>query len=245
MNILIPMAGKGTRFQVAGYTGPKPLIDVLGKPMIQRVVENIGIDGVYIFVVRRQHLKEYPKLEGFLKSLARYVEVIEDTHEFQGQAAACLSAREFINNSEPLLVANSDQLMEWDPEHFLDYTAYRGGDGAILTFNSQDEKNSYVRLNESGFVVQTAEKKVISKLACCGIFYWARGRDFITAVEDMVLKDIKTNGEFYVAPAYNENIAAGLKITTYPIKKHFPIGTPEDLEKWISIVSTRKLTAGS
>lgn len=233
MNILIPMAGKGTRFTSAGYSVPKPLIDIAGKTMIHRVIDNIGVDGVFLLVVRRQHLREYPNLERYLKSLARYVQVIEDTHEFQGQAAACLSASEFICNDEPLLVANSDQIMDWNPAHFLQYVAKSKNDGTILTFNSKEDKNSYVRLGNDDLVIETAEKKVISNQACCGVFHWARGKDFVNAVYTMMDKGIKTNGEYYVAPAYNENILAGLRIGTYPIKKHYPIGTPEDLEKWM------------
>lgn len=233
MNILIPMAGKGTRFSAEGYTILKPLIDVNGAPMIQRVVENLAINSTYIFVVREEDLHTYSYLYDTLESLTAQSIIVQDKYEFQGQASSCLSAKEFINNDEPLLIANSDQIMGWDPEDFINHASNSNSDGIILTFDSQDTKNSYAKLDEDGIVLETAEKKVISPHACCGVFYWSKGRHFVNGLESMMEKNIKINNEYYVAPVYNENIAAGLNITIYKIDKHYPIGTPKDLEHFL------------
>jgi len=229
INILIPMAGAGSRFVKSGFKNPKPLIDVGGIPMVQRVVENIGIPGRYIFLVRSQHIRDYPNLVITLKQLAEAVEVVEVAELTEGAACTVLLAKSLIDNNTPLLTANSDQIQEWFPRDFLDFTKNVKQDGVIVTFNSSSENNSYVRLDESGNVVEAREKAVISSWATTGVYYWHSGCEFVAAAESMISKNIRSKGEFYMCPVYNENIAMGHQIKIFHIHKHWPIGTPEEL----------------
>src|SRR5205823_1939662 len=141
MNIVIPLAGAGKRFRDAGYEPPKPLINVLGKPMIQRVIDNLPADGRLIFLVNKQHAEDYG-LGEFLKGQRPGSEVIILDRMTEGAACTCLLAKDLINNDTPLLIANSDQLMEWDTGDF--YAKSRTGlDGLIFTYKSVAPNNSF------------------------------------------------------------------------------------------------------
>jgi len=111
MNVVIPMAGAGSRFESAGYTFPKPLIDVNGKPMIQTVVENLNIEANYIFIVQKEHYERY-NLNHFLKLLAPNCTIIQVDGMTEGAACTALLAKKFIDNDQPLLISNSDQYVE-------------------------------------------------------------------------------------------------------------------------------------
>lgn len=230
INILIPMAGAGSRFVKAGYDKPKPLIDISGIPMIRRVVENINIPGRYIFLVRSQHLRDYPDLGPTLESLAEKVDIISVAELTEGAACTALLARDLINNDTPLLTANSDQIQDWFPRDFLDFSKNVEQDGIIITFSSNSENNSYARLNENGNVVETREKVVISRWATTGVYYWHKGSNFVKAAKSMIQNNIRSKGEFYMCPVYNENIKMGQTIKIFHIDCHWPIGTPEELK---------------
>ena len=233
MNILIPMAGAGSRFEKAGYTFPKPLIETIdNKPMIQLVVENINIEGNYIFVVQKEHYEKY-NLHYLLNLIAPNCTIVQIEGITDGAACTTLLAKEFINRSEPLVIANSDQFVEWDSNTFMYCMVADGVDGGILTFTSTHPKWSYAKLGEDGFVTEVAEKKPISDLATVGIYYWAKGVDYIRYAERMIARDIRVNNEFYVCPVYNEAIEDGKKIKTYSVDKMWGLGTPEDLEKFL------------
>ncbi len=119
MKVLIPMAGEGSRFAKEGYTFPKPLIEVNGKPMIQAVVENLDFDAEYIFLVRKKHLEKYDGLQSTLDRITngRY-KLVEVDGLTEGAACTALLAKEYIDNDEDLLIANSDQIIEYEPENF-------------------------------------------------------------------------------------------------------------------------------
>jgi len=232
MNIVIPMAGAGSRFVTAGYTFPKPLIEVNGKPMIQVVVENINIEGQYIFIVRKEHYEKY-NLKYMLEIIAPNCKIIQVDRLTEGAACTTLLAKEYINNEEQLLIANSDQWIDWDSSDFM-YSMQRDYiDGGILTFENTHPKWSYVKLNNDGFVQEVKEKVVISNMATTGLYYWKRGSDFVKYAEQMIHNNIRVNGEFYVAPVYNEAINDGKKFKIYDVKKMMGLGTPEDLKQFI------------
>lgn len=228
LNVLIPMAGAGSRFASANYTFPKPIIDVMGKPMIQVVVENLNIDANYIFIVRKEHREKY-NLDIMLNLIAPGCKVVEVDHLTDGAACTTLLAREYIDTDLPLLIANADQYIEWNSNEFMYKMNESGVDGGILTFTTTHPKWSFVKLDENGYVVEVAEKKPISDIATVGIYYWARGSDYVRYTNQMIDKDIRVNNEFYVAPVYNEAVADKLKITTFAVDKMLGIGTPEDL----------------
>jgi HAD superfamily hydrolase (TIGR01509 family) len=232
MNILIPMAGAGSRFEQAGYTFPKPLIDVNGKPMIQRVVENLNMDARHIFIVQKDHYEKY-SLKHTLNLIAPDCEIVQVEGVTEGAACTTLLAKEFINNDEPLVLANSDQYVKWDSNQYMYSCMSDEIDGSILTFESTHPKWSFAKLNKDGFVTEVAEKKPISKHATVGIYFWRRGRDYIESAESMIEKNIRVNNEFYVCPVYNEALLRGARVKTFHIDKMWGLGTPEDLDTFL------------
>lgn len=229
MNILIPMAGAGSRFEKAGYTFPKPLIDVRGKPMIQWVVDNLNVEAKYIFIVQKNHFEKY-NLKDTLNNFCPNNEIVQIDGITEGAACTTLLAKKYINTDEQLIIANSDQFVEWNNEEFI-YTSTTGDlDGNILTFNSTHPKWSYVKVNKFGYVTEVAEKRPISNIATVGIYFWKKGSDYVKYAEQMIEKNIRVNNEFYVCPVFNEAIANGKKIRTFNIEKMWGLGTPEDLQ---------------
>lgn len=232
MNILIPMAGAGSRFKRVGYEKQKPLIDVGGKPMIQRVVENLDLDGQYIYLVRATG-KEFLELSDILENITPDCSIITLDILTEGAACTCLEATEIINNNQPLVIANCDQIMDWNPIDFIAETN-KDNDGVIITFSSNSAKNSFMKLDDDGYAEKFAEKIVISDLATTGVYHWSRGYDFVWSAHEMMRKNIRVNGEFYVCPTYNELVKIGRKFVNFHIKNHWPIGTPEDLEIYLN-----------
>jgi dTDP-glucose pyrophosphorylase len=234
MKLLIPMAGEGSRFREKGYELPKPLIDVDGQPMIKKVIDNFDkywIDE-YIFICRREHEDLYQiseKLQKFTNNKSKVVFVDKLT---EGAACTTLLAKELINNEEPLLLANSDQYVEWNCDDFI-RTSLTSSDGCILTFESTNPKWSYAKVNELNLVVEVAEKKVISNLATVGIYYWKHGSDYVKYAKQMIEKNIRVNNEFYVCPVYNQAIEDDKKIITFNADKMWGLGIPEDLEFYL------------
>lgn len=230
--VLIPMAGAGSRFQQAGYTFPKPLIEVNGKPMIQVVVENLNIDAEFVFITQKDHRERY-NLDYLLNLIAPGCKIVEADGITQGAACTTLLAKEYINNNKHLVTANSDQYIEFDSHDFFYTCIAKQQDGAIMTFKATHPKWSFARCDEYGMVREVAEKKPISDDATTGVYYWAKGSDYVKYAEQMIKKDIRVNNEFYVCPVYNEAIQDGKIIYKYEIKKMWGIGTPEDLEYFL------------
>ena len=232
MNVLIPMAGAGSRFQAAGYTFPKPLIDVEGKPMIQVVVDNLNIDATFIYVVQKEH-REKSNLDTLLNLITPNCKIVEVDGLTEGAACTTLLAKEFINNDAPLVMANSDQFVEWDSNEFMYKMIEQKVDGGILTFKATHPKWSFAKIDEYGYVTEVAEKNPISDIATVGVYYWAKGSDYVKYAEQMIHKNIRTNNEFYTCPTFNEAIADGKKIKTFNIEKMWGLGTPEDLKHYL------------
>jgi dTDP-glucose pyrophosphorylase len=232
MKVLIPMAGAGSRFQAAGYTFPKPLIEVKGKPMIQLVIENLNIDAQHIFVVQKQHYEDY-NLNYLLNLISPNCEIVQVDQMTEGAACTALLAKDFINDDEPLLFANSDQFLEWDSNEFMYSMMADGVDGGILTFTATHPKWSFAKLDTEGYVTQVAEKKPISDIATCGVYFWRKGSDFVKYAEQMIQNDVRVNNEFYVCPVFNEAVQDEKKIKTFHIDKMWGLGTPEDLKTFI------------
>jgi HAD superfamily hydrolase (TIGR01509 family) len=232
LNIVIPMAGEGSRFIKSGYTFPKPLIEVWQKPMIQLVLESLGLKGNYIFLVRKEHLEKY-NLKNFLNVIAPNCKVVVVDQLTEGAACTVLLASNYINNSQPLIISNSDQFIEWDPSEIM-YSFYgKKVDGGILTFKATHPKWSYAKANDSGIVTEVAEKKVISDNATVGIYFWKRGDSFVKYANEMIKKNIRVNNEFYVCPVFNEAIKDKKNIIIKEVKSMWGLGTPEDLKFFI------------
>jgi dTDP-glucose pyrophosphorylase len=238
MKILIPMAGEGSRFAKEGYTFPKPLIDVNGKPMIQVVTENLDFDATYIFLVRKEHLEKYNGLRTTLDRITNgKFKVVEVDGLTEGAACTTLLAKELINDDEELLIANSDQVIEYSVENFKLLKSLTPADGIIFTFNALHPKWSFVRVNSRGVITELQEKNPISNIATCGIYWYRKGSDYVKYAEQMIQKNIRVNGEFYVAPVYNEYISDGKMLIPFYVSKMHGIGTPEDLNTYLKSIS--------
>jgi HAD superfamily hydrolase (TIGR01509 family) len=232
LNVLVPMAGAGSRFAQQGYTFPKPLIEVNGKPMIQTVVENLNIDAHYIFIVQQEHYEKY-NLKYLLNLIAPGCDIVQINGITEGAACSTLLAKEYIDSDAPLVMANSDQYVEWNSNECMYAFTADAIDGGIVTFEASHPKWSYAKLGTDGFVSEVAEKKVISNEATVGIYYWKKGSDYVKYAEQMIEKNIRVNNEFYVCPVFNEAIENGKKIKVKRVEKMWGIGTPEDLEHFL------------
>jgi dTDP-glucose pyrophosphorylase len=233
LNILIPMAGAGSRFEQAGYTFPKPLIDINNKPMIQVVVENLNIDANYIYVVQKSHREKY-NLDTLLNLITPNCKIIEVNELTEGAACTALLAKDYINNDSPLFFANSDQFVEWDSNEFMYKMNETEADGGIVIFKSTHPKWSFAQINENtGLIDLVEEKNPISDNATVGYYYWKYGSDFIKYAEQMIDKNIRVNNEFYVCPVFNQAIEDGKKIRPFIASQMWGLGTPEDLKKYL------------
>ena len=234
LNVLIPMAGLGSRFASQGYTFPKPLIDVNGKPMIQVVVDNLNIDANYIFVVQQEHLEKY-NIKHLLNLIKPNSKIVVIDALTEGAACTTLLAKEFIDNDNPLLIANSDQYIEWNSNETMYSFSNNDIDGGMLVFNAIHPKWSFAKLGQDGFVEQVAEKDPISNIASVGIYYWAKGSDYVKYAEQMIEKNIRVNNEFYVCPVINEAISDNKKFKVSYVQEMWGIGTPEDLNTFLKL----------
>jgi len=234
LNILIPMAGAGSRFKEAGYIFPKPLIEINNKPMIQCVVDSLKLEGNYIFIVQKEHQIKY-NINSVLKILKPNCKIIELDKVTEGAACTTLLAKKFINNNNPLIIANSDQYIEWDSIKSMYNFNSKKIDGSILTFEAIHPKWSYAKVDENNLVTEVAEKKVISKNATTGIYYWKKGNDYVKYAEQMIKKNIRVNNEFYVCPVFNEAILDKKKIIIDQVDKMYGLGTPEDLNNFLRL----------
>lgn len=232
LNVLIPMAGAGSRFEQAGYTFPKPLIDVKGRPMIQVVTDNLNIKANYIYVVQKEHRKKY-NLDTLLDLITPGCKIVEVDGVTEGAACTALLAKKHIDNDSPLFFANSDQFVEWDSNEFMYKMNETEADGGIVTFKATHPKWSFAKIDENGLVTEVAEKNPISDLATVGFYYWKNGSDFVKYAEEMIEKDIRVNNEFYVCPVFNQAIQDGKQIRTFDIKGMWGLGTPEDLNNYL------------
>ena len=233
INVLIPMAGKGSRFAQAGYTFPKPLIEINKKPMIQWVIESLNIQGNYIFIIQKDHQDKY-NIRSLLNSLKPNCKIIELDHVTEGAACTTLLAKNLINNDHPLVMANSDQFVQWDSNKTMYNFTNKNFDGGILTFEALHPKWSYAKIDsQTNLVTKVAEKEVISKNATVGIYYWKKGSDYVKYAEQMIKKNIRVNNEFYVCPVFNEAISDNKKIAIAKVSEMHGLGTPEDLNAFL------------
>lgn len=234
-SIVLPMAGAGRRFAEAGYELPKPFIDVRGKPMIERVLENLYFpEANFVLVAQQEHVDHFPHV--FQRLSQQYlVRILAVNGLTEGAVCTVLKAVREINNDTPLLITNSDQIIDMKIEDFIWDADQRNLDGSILTFWADDPKWSFAEVNEAGLVTRIAEKQVISHNATAGFYYFRRGQDFLLAAVEMLAHNDRVNNEFYVAPTYNYAIAAGARVGIYEmdVSAMHGLGTPADLQHYL------------
>lgn len=244
INVVIPMAGAGSRFVKAGYDIPKPFIDVLGVPMVERVLINLSMPGArYILIARSDHLERGGAvLERIKETYSPEIVVVDQLTE--GAACTVLLAVRLLNDDTPLLIANSDQIVDMNIADYVGDSRARGLDGSILTFPSDHPKWSYVKHDEQGLVTEIKEKVVISEKATVGIYYFERGSDFVECACEMIANNDRVNNEFYVCPAYAYGIRHGLRIGSYHIPEHamHGMGVPEDLDEYVALLNEKELS---
>jgi beta-phosphoglucomutase-like phosphatase (HAD superfamily)/dTDP-glucose pyrophosphorylase len=254
VNIVVPMAGHGSRFSKVGYTIPKPFIPVFGKPMIEWVITNIlpgnetynstmipsNIVPHFHFIAQAEHLKHYD-LGKICRSHEIDYTITTVDKVTEGPACTVLLTKEHINNDWPLITINSDQYLDWNINEFYKSLLNPTFDGCINTFiqpNEKDIKWSYAKLNENGLVSEVAEKNYISNLATTGVYGWKKGSDFVSCAEEMIQLNERVNNEFYVCPVYNYLIRRGGKVRVFQTKKLWGLGVPEDLTRFLECYQT-------
>lgn len=244
INIVVPMSGAGNSFIQAGYTFPKPLIDMNGKPMVQLVIENLTpkVSHKFILVCRKEHYDKYSLHQIFTNAIKGDFIAIPLIAPTQGAACSILNATDYINNDQELIIANADQIIDVDINKFINFARKSKAEGVIMTFNSQHPRWSYAKVDKRGNVLEVAEKKVISDQATVGIYYFKTGKSFVKATFSMIEKNIRLNNDFYVCPVYNELILDEKKIVNWQIKQSqmHGLGTPEDLNNYLNLKATKK-----
>jgi HAD superfamily hydrolase (TIGR01509 family) len=236
LNVVIPMAGLGSRFQKAGYTISKPFLPVFGKPMFEWVISNIIPESIRPYanihlIIRKEQLSEF-KAHNMNNYQLHTVDTLTE-----GAACTVLTVKEYINTDEPLVIANSDQYVEWNADNFYRCLTHPEYDGVISTFYQPDTTDlrwSYVTVDSEGLVQNVAEKQFIGPLATTGIYGWKRGSDFVSHAEEMIHKNIRVNNEFYVCPVYNITVEHGRNIRTYNSERMWGLGVPDDYEYFLT-----------
>lgn len=237
MKIIIPAAGDGTRFADAGYEEPKPLIDVLGKPMVIRVADNVvprdeegdhfDEDELIIITQEKHHvdLKDY-------WGNGRVLAIDQPT---EGAVCTILVAEPFLKDDQPIIIANCDQLVDFDVNDFIATDL----DGRIVTFPSNKDHHSYVLLDDNGIITDIKEKEVISNHAVTGVYFFKSSAAFIRAAKTVIDHDRRTKGEFYVSSVIDQMIKDGLHLTAYQANSTM-LGTPEELQHFLVAASVAK-----
>lgn len=235
INIVIPMAGSGTRFKLAGYQKAKPFIDVNGISMIERVLDNLKVnDSKFTLIVKKEHAElEHEVMERIQAKYDPNYIFIESLTE--GATCTVLFSHRSINDDNPLLIANCDQIVDVNINDFIQDMYSRELDGSILTFTNDDPKWSYASVDEAGLVEKVREKEVISPFATVGIYLFRSGKEFVEGAIDMIINNDRVNNEFYVCPVYNYLINKGLKVGIYNIPEEtmHGTGTPDDLNTYL------------
>jgi dTDP-glucose pyrophosphorylase len=245
LNIVIPMAGLGSRFANAGYSLPKPLIEVHGTPMIRLVIENVrpAVPHRFVFICQNAHIAAFD-LKNKLQAWAPGSAVIGLDGLTEGAACTVLTARDHIDQDAPLMIANSDQYVDIAITPYVEAMGARGLDGLIMTMQADDPKWSFAGLDDNNLVTRVVEKEVISSHATVGIYNFRSGKDFVAAADRMIAKNLRVNNEFYVAPVYNEMIASGARIGVHDIGAEgsgmYGLGIPADLDAFLALPLSHK-----
>lgn len=246
LNIVLPIAGRGSRFAEKGYKQPKPLIPVCGRPMIDVVLENLRPQRPHrlILLVLQDHLDRYD-IGSIIRAQSSDALIVPVSQVTEGPACTVLLARDYIDSDAPLMIANTDQWIDFDINAYLDFMDGSRLDGLIMTMKAYDKKWSFVGFDGAGHIDRVVEKEVISDEATVGIYNYRRGRDFVAAADRMISKNLRVNGEFYVAPAYNEMLTQHAMLGHFNIGSEFRgmygLGTPSDLEHFLTLEIAQRL----
>lgn len=229
----MPMAGRGAR--LAGHSSyPKPLVRVLGKTIVEWSVETLGLNGNYIFCCKKEHIEKFD-IEKILKRIVPDCQIVSIDYQTKGTLQSVLEASDFINNDDELIISDTDHYLVWDTNYFNNKIRTRSIDACVMVFPEKHylTNASYVKLNKEGYVIEAAEKKLISTTASVGLHYYKKGSDFVKFANEMMKRNIIHIDEFYITPLYNLFIEAGKKVIINPVTKMWALGSPEEIELFI------------
>ena len=233
--VLISAAGRGSRMLDLSKDKPKHLIEINNKTMIEHVIENfnsIKEEKQFIFIVNSEECKKY-HLDNVLNLLTNHTcKIIKIDHQTKGAACSAMMAIEYINNDTPLLIANADQLFDDNLDDVI--SNFQSVDGGVVTFDSIHPRWSYARVDEENYIVETAEKRPLSKHAIAGFFYFKKGKDFIDSAMNMIKKDANVNGLYYISPTLNELVLNNKKLIVKTIdnNKYHTFYTPQKIQEY-------------
>ena len=227
----MPMAGKGLRLSDAGFEKPKPLVEIKNKTIMKWAIDSLNLEGNFIFCTKQEHIDKY-KIDLKLKEIIYDSKIVSISHDTRGTTDTILHARHLIDNNEELIITDADHFIEWDNEFFTKNIRKRNIDGCTFVYPEpkKNENYSFVKLDDDGFVTESAEKKAISSTATVGLHYFKRGSDFVKYADEMIKRDISINNEFYVSPVFNIFVENNKKITTMPVKKMWPLGNKNEID---------------
>ena len=235
----MPMAGEGSRFRNAGWTTPKPLIELKGKPLVVRAIESVRVDGApmkYSFIVRKEHIDDYG-VDKSIKAILPEANIYSVEKTTRGAVETCLIAEEGIADDDAVVVMDCD--LEFDSKEYrrlieavLNETGDEARGGALVSFESDEPKYSYAEVGDDGLVKRTAEKEVISNHALCGAYFFASGREFKAAAHRLLDEPVMLKPEFYVSLLYNYLLRDGSPVRLATMEMYRSYGTPEELKQW-------------
>jgi len=227
------MAGKGIRLQEFDPY-PKPLVEVLGKTIVEWSIDTLGLEGNFIFCCKKEHIEKF-EIDKLLKKIVPDCKIISIDYQTKGTVQSVLEASKLINNDEELIISDTDHYLKWNNEFFNNEIRTKEIDGCVMVFPEKytSKKASYVQINEQGFVTRSAEKQPISDTATVGVHYFKKGKDFVKYANEMMNKGMGFNDEFYVTPVYNLFASANKKIITYPVKKMWALGSPDEVNLFL------------
>lgn len=223
-NLLVPLAGRGQRFVDEGYIVPKYMITAHDKHLIDWALSSIDTSECnLIFCLRQDHINNFGVDEIFRKKFGNDIKIVVIDKITDGSVATCLLAKEYINNDLPLFIYTVD--VHFKP---IFKPFYPNNDGFVLTFKSNNPAYSYIKTNDDGYAILTAEKEVVSSNACVGVYGFKTGRLFVQYAEIMIARNLRTKNEFYITPLYNLMINDRLTVTIREVENMYIMGTPEE-----------------
>lgn len=241
MQVLIPMAGRGSRFlnekdRNPEYNKPKPLINIAGHMMIEWALSSLPLtkEDTLIFLVLKEHVDNSHIDQKLKEKFGENIKIVVVDKVTEGAACTALLAEKYIDNEEPMILTDSDHYL--DGEQIFKDLKELNCDGLIPVFYATGTKWSFSKTNEDGKVIEVAEKRPISTNANIGAYYFSKGKDFVSAAKEMIAAEDRTNGEFYVAPVYNYLIKKGKNIRLSRPSFVYGLGTPKDLENFLDLL---------
>jgi NDP-sugar pyrophosphorylase family protein len=244
MKIIIPMAGHGKRYNDVAFHGPKPLIEIDGRPMIEHVVNNFDPDDEFIFICHKDHLAT-TRLKKVLSKLAKNYQILalNDEQIAGGPVYSASHAFPLIRDDEEVMVNYCDFILEWEYQDFLRTVHSHDAAGVMVSFigfhpaSLGDTNYCYMKVNDQGFITHVQEKQSYSNdrkkdYASTGTYYFRSGKLMKYYFKKLIDKKIQVNGEAYASLPYILMLEDQLQIKNYQVKKFICLGTPRDYESY-------------